>query len=78
LNKFSPLPLKNEPLLRKILPLKVEPLASETTTNPSSASTDAVTEPVANNLASPAIAAFILSCASCESAENGISIQAQG
>ena len=45
LNKFSPLPLKNEPDDKNIEPLKVEPLSIEVTTNPSSGATEAVTEP---------------------------------
>jgi hypothetical protein len=47
LNNFSPLPLKNEPDDRKILPLNVEPLAVDFTTNPSESETDAVTLPLA-------------------------------
>ena len=49
MNNFSPLPLKNEPLLRKILPLNIEPLSTEVTTNPSLGDTDAVTEPLTIN-----------------------------
>ena len=47
LNNFSPLPLKNEPDDKKILPLNVEPLAVDFTTNPSESETDAVTLPLA-------------------------------
>ena len=50
LNNFSPLPLKNEPDARKILPLNVEPLATDFTTNPSASVTDAVTLPLAIKL----------------------------
>ena len=45
-NKFLPLPLNTEPLLNLILPLKVEPLTSEVTKNPSSGETEAVTLPL--------------------------------
>jgi len=41
--------LMNEPLAIKILPLKMEPLSIEVTTNPSLGSTDAVIEPLAIN-----------------------------
>ena len=47
LNNFSPLPLKNEPDAKKILPLNIEPLAIDFTTNPSASVTDAVTLPLA-------------------------------
>ncbi len=46
LNKFSPLPLKNEPLLRNTEPVKVEPLSNEFTTKPVSGDTEAVTAPL--------------------------------
>ena len=51
LNNFSPLPLKNEPVNKNILPVNCEPLANDSTLNPYSSSTDAVTEPVAINVA---------------------------
>ena len=47
LNNPSPLPLKNEPDDRNILPLKVEPRSGEITKNPVSGDTDAVTLPLA-------------------------------
>ena len=50
LNKFSPLPLKNEPDDKNIEPVNVEPLVSEFTTNPSLGETDAVTEPLLINV----------------------------
>jgi len=53
-NNSAPLPLNILPLLNLKLPLNVEPLASEITTNPSSSETDAVTLPVANKPASKA------------------------
>ena len=61
MNNCSPLPLKNEPDDKNILPLNVEPLSTLSTTNPLSGNAEAVTLPleILNN--------------SCESAENGIS-----
>ena len=50
LNNFSPLPLKKLPLLKNILPLNIEPLFSDFTTNPNLSLTDAVTEPEAIRL----------------------------
>ena len=47
LNSPSPLPLKNDPDERNILPLKVEPRSGEITKNPVSGDTDAVTLPLA-------------------------------
>jgi len=54
LNNFSPLPEINEPLLKNIEPLNVEPLASEVTTKPSSGETDAVTATLIIKLVSKA------------------------
>ena len=51
LNNFSPLPLKNEPVNKNILPVNWEPLCKDSTLNPYLSSTDAVTEPVAINVA---------------------------
>ena len=61
LNNCSPLPLKNDPEDKKMLPLNVEPLSTLSTTKPLSGNAEAVTLPldILNN--------------SCESAENGIS-----
>ena len=64
LNKFSPLPLKNEPDDKNTEPLNVEPLSIEVTTNPSSGDTDAVTDPLVMN---------VDNSASSVSAERGIS-----
>ena len=64
LNNFSPLPLKNEPLLKNTEPVKVEPLNSDSTTNPKFGETDAVTEPL--------LILFVIR-ASSVSAERGIS-----
>ena len=47
LNNCSPLPLKNEPDDKKILPLNIDPLSILSTTNPKSGDTDAVTLPLA-------------------------------
>ena len=47
LNNFSPLPLKNEPVNKKILPVNCEPLSAEITLKPSSLLTEAVTLPLA-------------------------------
>ena len=63
LNKSLPEPLNTEPDERNILPLKVEPLVTDSTTNPLSIETDAVTLPVA---------IFTDSSASGASAERGI------
>jgi len=49
LNNFSPLPLKNEPDERNTLPLNIEPLFTEVTTNPASGETEAVTLPLTIN-----------------------------
>ena len=46
-NNPAPLPLKILPLLKKILPLNVEPLTTDLTKNPSASLTDAVTLPLA-------------------------------
>ena len=46
LNNFSPLPLKNEPDDKKILPLNIDPLNTDVTTNPNSSLADAVTLPL--------------------------------
>ena len=73
LNSSAPLPLNILPLLNLKLPLKVEPLSSDSTTNPVCGSTEAVTLPLAINLASLDTNDSIDSCASVESAENGIS-----
>ena len=69
-NNPAPLPLNNEPEDKKTLPLNVEPLATEVTTNPRIPSADAVTEPLNIFVASTAVNA---SCASCVNAVNGIS-----
>ena len=53
LNNPSPLPLKNEPDDKKILPLNILPESTEVTTNPLSGLTDAVTLPLAIRLESP-------------------------
>ena len=49
-NNCCPLPLMNEPDAIKMLPLNVEPLAVDCTTNPNSSVTEAVTEPLAIKL----------------------------
>ena len=46
-NNPAPLPLNILPLLKKTLPLNVEPLATDLTTNPSASLTEAVTLPLA-------------------------------
>ena len=46
---FSPLPLNAEPLSTLTSPIKVEPLSTEVTINPSSGETEAVTEPLTIN-----------------------------
>ena len=46
-NNPAPLPLNILPLLKKTLPLNVEPLSSDTTKNPNSSLTEAVTLPLA-------------------------------
>ena len=79
LNNFSPLPLNEEPLFISIPPLtnnepvNCEPLSFDSTLNPASFETDAVTEPLANKPALIDNAAFIESCASGVNAANGIS-----
>ena len=70
-NSCSPLPLKNEPLLKNIEPLNIEPLSTEVTLNILS-SVDAVTLPLPIKIASLDTKAVIDSWASLESAENGI------
>ena len=50
LNNCSPLPLKKLPDERNILPLNMEPLNTEVTTNPNSSLTEAVTLPLAIKL----------------------------
>ena len=70
----APLPLKEEPLATPTFPKKVEPLAIDVTMNPFSASTDAETEPLTNIFDSSDTNDVIESCASVESAENGISL----
>ena len=45
-NNNLPLPLKNEPVNKNILPVNWEPLATDFTTNPSASLTDAVTLPL--------------------------------
>ena len=72
-NKLAPLPLNTEPDDNLTSPKKVEPLSIEVTINPSSASTEAVTEPLINIFDSSDTNDWIDSCASVESAENGIS-----
>ena len=72
LNSSAPLPLNTLPLLNRKLPLKVEPLNSDITKNPSLGSTEAVIEPLAIDLASLDTNDSIEFCASVESAENGI------
>ena len=64
LNKFSPLPLKNEPDDKNTEPLNVEPLSIEVTIKPLSGATDAVTDPLVIN---------VDKSASSVSAERGIS-----
>ena len=63
LNNPAPLPLKIEPDDKKILPLNVDPLAIDVTTNPNSSLTEAVTLPLAIKLES---------CASSVKAERGM------
>ena len=46
-NNPAPLPLKNEPLDKTIFPKNFEPLACDSTTNPKSGETEAVTLPLA-------------------------------
>ena len=50
LNNCSPLPLKKLPDDKKTLPLNIEPLISDVTTNPNSSLTEAVTLPLAIKL----------------------------
>ena len=78
-NNWAPLPL-NEPLWTFTSPVctftspkKVEPLTIDSTLNPSSFETDAVTEPVTNLLESPEIIEANASSDAVEIAANGIS-----
>ena len=60
LNNPSPLPLKYEPLAKNTLPVNVEPLIGESTTNPLSGLTEAVILPLA------------ILVTSCDNADNGM------
>ena len=77
-NKSAPLPLNTEPLITLIPPLtnneplKVEPLITESTMNPLSTSTDAVTLPVDILPASKDKIASTASCAAGVNAAKGM------